>query len=146
MTVAGAFRGIFMGSASGDVYIDNVIVKDVVYTFNSDGGNKNYGVYISNSKLYGWTSFSDVHKEVVFTNCTFGEGNGYAFCRPYNSPTVFENCVFEEGFEFDTSKTSDITFKNCYYGDTLITSENAASLGNGDTTFFYNGLNGITIQ
>ena len=146
VTVAGAFRGIFMGSASGDVYIDNVIVKDVVYTFNSDGGNKNYGVYISNSKLYGWTSFSDVHKEVVFTNCTFGEGNGYAFCRPYNSPTVFENCVFEEGFEFDTSKTSDITFKNCYYGDTLITSENAASLGNGDTTFFYNGLNGITIQ
>ena len=149
VTVNGTFRGIFMAAASGDVYIDNVVIDKVCYTFNSDGGNKNYGVYISNSTLNGWTSFSDVHKEVVFTNCKFGQGTGgykYAFCRPYNSPTVFENCVFEEGFEFDTSKTSDIVFKNCYYGDTLITAENAATLGYGETTFFYNGLNGITIQ
>ncbi len=149
LTVNGAFRGIFMGSATGDVYIDNVIIDKVCYTFNSDGGSKDYGVYISNSTLNGWTSFSDVHKEVVFTNCTFGMGTGsykYAFCRPYNSPTVFENCVFEVGYEFDTSKTSDITFENCYYGDTLITAENAATLGDGETTFFYNGLNEITIK
>ncbi len=145
LTVNSGMRGIFMGSATSDVYIDNVIIDGTVYTFNSDGGNKDYGVYITNSTLNGWTSFSDVHKEVVFTNCTFGEGSGYAFCRPYNA-SVFENCVFEEGFEFDTSKTSDIVFKNCYYGDTLITAENAASLGDGETTFFYNGLNGITIQ
>ena len=145
LTVSGAMRGIFMPGASGDVYIDNVIFKDVIYTFNSDGGNKNYGVYISNSTLNGWTSFSAVHKEVIFTNCSFGEGSGYAFCRPYNA-SVFENCVFEEGFEFDTTQTSEITFINCYYGETLITAENAATLGNGETTFFYNGLNGITIK
>ena len=84
-------------------------------------------------------------KEVVFTDCTFGEGNGYAFCRPYNV-SVFENCVFEEGFEFDTTSASSIVFKNCYYGDTLITAENAATLGNGDTTFFYNGLGNATIE
>ena len=76
----------------------------------------------------------------MFTNCDFGESQGYAFCRPYNA-CVFENCVFEEGFEFDTSKTSDIVFKNCYYGDTLITSENAASLA-----IFYNGVNGLTVK
>lgn len=144
VTVNDSFRGIFMGGATGDVYIDNVVLDKVCYTFNSDGGNKAYGVYISNSTLNGWTSYSDVHKEVVFTNCTFGQGTGgyrYAFCRPYNA-SVFENCVFAEGFEFDTSKTSEITFINCYYGDTLITAENAATL----TTFFCNGTNGVTIR
>jgi len=145
LTVNSGMRGIFMGSATADVYIDNVIIDGTIYTFNSDGGSKDYGVYISNTTLNGWTSHSDVHKEVVYTNCSFGEGSGYAFCRPYGK-TVLENCVFEEGFKFDTSQTSDITFINCYYGDTLITAENAATLGNGETTFFYNGLNGITIQ
>ena len=148
VTINGAFRGIFMSKASGDVYIDNVVLDKVCYTFNTDAGSKEYGVYISNSTLNGWTSYSDVHKEVVFTNCNFGQGTGdyqYAFCRPYNA-SVFENCVFEEGFEFDTSKTSDIVFINCYYGDTLITAENAATLAKGETVFFYNGLNGITIK
>ena len=145
MTVNGSFRGIFMSGANGDVYIDNVTFKNVVYTFNSDSGSKDYGVYISNSTLNGWTSYSNAHKEVVFTDCAFGEGSGYAFCRPYNA-SVFTNCVFAEGFEFDTSKTSEIVFNNCYYGDTLITAENAASLCYGETVFFYNGLNGITIQ
>ena len=148
LTVNGAFRGIFMGGATGDVFIDNVVIDKVCYTFNSDAGNKDYGVYISNSTLNGWTSYSDVHKEVVFTDCTFGQGTGgykYAFCRPYNE-SVFENCVFEEGYEFDTSRTSKLTFINCYYGDTLITAENAASLSSGETTFFCNGLNGITIK
>ena len=145
LTINSGMRGIFMGGATADVYIENVVIDGTIYTFNSDGGNKNYGVYISNSTLNGWTSHSDVHKEVVYTNCNFGEGQGYAFCRPYGK-TVLENCVFEEGFEFDTAKTSDITFINCYYGDTLITADNAATLGNGTTTFFYNGLNGITIK
>ena len=148
LTVSGAMRGIFMGGATGDVFIDNVVIDKVCYTFNSDGGNKDYGVYINNSVLNGWTSYSDVHKEVVFTDCTFGQGTGgykYALCRPYNK-SVFKNCVFEVGYEFDTSRTSKLTFINCYYGDTLITAENAASLSSGETTFFCNGLNGITIK
>ena len=115
ITVKNAFRGIFTSDAcNGDIYLDNVEFKDVVYTFNSDGtpNTREGSVYISNSKLNGWTSFSNTHEIVVFTNCTFGEGSGYAFCRPYNK-TEFNSCVFEEGYSVDTSKTSELTFNNC---------------------------------
>ena len=145
LTVSGAMRGIFMPGANNDVYIDNVTFKNVIYTFNSDAGSKNYGVYISNSTLNGWTSFSNAHKEVVFTNCKFGKGNGYAFCRPYNS-CVFENCEFSTDMEFDTSQVANIVFKNCTYGDVKITAENAASLKTGDVTFFYNGVGSVTFE
>ena len=141
LNITGGFRGIFMPGADADVYIDKVTFNNVVYTFNSDGGNKNYGVYISNSILNGWTSFSEVHKEVVFTNCTFGKGNGYAFCRPYN-PCVFENCEFSTDMEFDTTMQQNIVFKNCTYGAVKITAENAATL----TTFFYNGVGSVSFE
>ena len=126
---AGAMRGIFMGNATADVYIDNVSF-DTVYTFNSDGGSKNYGVYISNSTMNGWTSYSNVHKEVVFTNCEFTEGRGYAFLRAYND-TEFKNCHFDADVKFEVQVVSSAvaTFENCYYGDTLITAENIATLG-----------------
>ena len=125
LTINSAFRGIFMGSATADVYIDNVIIDGTVYTFNSDGGSKDYGVYISNSTLNGWTSHSDVHKEVVYTNCSFGEGNGYAFCRPYG-PTTFKNCAFEAGFEVDA--LGQVTFENCTIGGVALTADNLATL------------------
>ncbi len=125
LTVAGAMRGIFMPSADGDVYIDNVIFKDVVYTFNSDAGNKNYGVYISNCTINGWTSHSDVHKEVVYTNCSFGEGSGYAFCRPYG-PTKFVDCAFEADFAIDARGA--VTFENCTLGGVALTAENLSDL------------------
>jgi len=148
LTINGSFRGIFMSGASGDVFIDNVVLDDVCYTFNSDAGNKEYGVYISNSTLNGWTSFSDVHKEVIFKNCKFGKGTGgyeYAFCRPYNA-CVFENCEFEKGFEFDTRYVGEILFKNCTYGDVKITAENAAELAEGEIIFFYKGVNSATFE
>ena len=125
LTVSSAMRGIFMPGADADVYIDNVIFHNVIYTFNSDGGNKNYGVYISNSTLNGWTSHSDVHKEVVYTNCKFGEGNGYAYCRPYG-PTSFVGCAFEAGFELDA--VGKVTFENCTLGGVALTAENLATL------------------
>ena len=127
--LAGAMRGIFMGSATADVFIDNVSF-DTVYTFNSDGGNKEFGVYISNSTMNGWTSYSNVHKEVVFDNCDFTKGNGYAFLRAYND-TEFKNCRFDAsvGFEVQIMTNAGATFENCYYGDTLITAENIATLG-----------------
>ena len=145
LTVAGSFRGIFTAGQSCDLYIENVTFMNVVYTFHSDGGNKAYGVYVSNSVVNGWTSFSNVYKEVVFTNCTFGKGSGYAFCRPYN-PCVFENCKFSTDMEFDTTKTQEILFKDCTYGDVKITSDNAASLKTGDTTFFYNGVGSVVFE
>lgn len=144
LTVAGAIRGIFMGKAICDLHIDNVTFK-CLYTFNSDGGSKDYGVYISNSQMNGWTSFSNAHKEVVFTNCTFAKGSGYAFVRPYN-PCVFENCEFSTDMEFDVSQQSNIVFRNCTYGGVKITAENATSLKTGDKTFFFNGLGGTTFE
>jgi hypothetical protein len=118
-----------MGSATGDVYIDNVSFN-TIYTFNSDGGSKEYGVYISNSTMNGWTSYSDAHKEVVFDNCKFTEGCGYAFLRAYNN-TEFKNCVFDAsvGFELQVVSGAIATFENCYYGDILITAENIVELG-----------------
>ena len=145
LTVNGAMRGIFMPGANGDVVIDNVTFNNVIYTFNSDDGNKNYGVYISNSTLNGWTSFSNAHKEVVFTNCSFGKGSGYAFCRPYNA-CVFEDCEFSTDMEFDTTQQTNIVFKNCTYGGVKITAENAASLKTGDVTFFYNGVGSVRFE
>lgn len=148
LTIGGAFRGIFTAGTSEDIIIDNVVIDDVCYTFNSDDGNSQYNVIITNSTLNGWTSYSNVHKRVTFENCTFGAGTGgykYAFCRPYNAST-FTNCVFEEGFEFDTTKANDLVFDNCYYGDTLITAENAATLASGDAVLFYNGVGNAQIK
>ena len=125
LTINSGMRGIFMGSATADVYIDNVIINGTIYTFNSDGGDKNYGVYISNSTLNGWTSHSDVHKEVVYTKCSFGEGQGYAFCRPYG-PTKFVGCNFSEGFTVDP--VGAVTFENCTINGVALTDANLATL------------------
>ncbi len=127
VTITAGFRGIFMPGATADVYVDNVVIggNGLVYTFNSDAGNKNYGVYISNSTLNGWTSHSDVHKEVVYTNCSFGEGSGYAFCRPYG-PTSFVGCAFEAGFQVDAR--GKITFENCTLNGEALTSANLSTL------------------
>ena len=125
LTVNGAMRGIFMGSANADVYIDNVKFNNVIYTFNSDGGNKEYGVYLNECTINGWTSHSDVHKEVVYTNCSFGKGNGYAFCRPYG-PTSFVGCDFCEGFEIDA--IGAVSFENCTLNGVAITTENVGTL------------------
>ena len=116
LTVAGAMRGIFTAGQSSDLHIDNVVFKNVVYTFNSDGKMpaKPFGVYISNSTVNGWTSHSDMHSEVVYTNCSFGEGSGYKFCRPYGK-TSFVNCTFCAGYTIDQSQTKDITFDNCTF-------------------------------
>ena len=142
LTVAQGFRGIFMGTASGDVFIENVTFNGPVYTFNSDGGNKNYGVYLSNCTINGWTSHSDVHKEVVYTNCTFGNANGYAFCRPYG-PTTFAGCNFCEGYVIDA--IGEATFDNCTLNSVPVTAENVATLvtSNTQNAKFFNDVTTI---
>lgn len=127
LTVSGAFRGIFMSGATADLYIDNVVFDNVVYTFNSDGGSKDYSVTVTNSTLNGWTSFSNVHKSVSFENCKFGEGSGYAFCRPYQAVT-FSNCEFEAGYTVDISQTQGIVFDNCTVGGVLLSADNIEEL------------------
>ena len=80
--------------------------------------------------MNGWTSHSDVHKEVVYTNCKFGEGNGYAFCRPYGT-TAFVGCAFEAGFQVDA--IGAITFENCTFGGVALTADNLSTLVTSDT-------------
>ncbi|MBQ5669525.1 MAG: hypothetical protein IIV29_02425 [Tidjanibacter sp.] len=114
LTVAGAMRGIFTAGQSADLYIENVEFKNVIYTFNSDGDMpaNPFGVYVSNSTVNGWTSHSDMHTEVVYTNCSFGEGSGYKYGRPYGK-TSYVNCTFCAGYTLDQSKTKELTFTNC---------------------------------
>lgn len=116
LTVAGAMRGIFTAGQSSDLTIDNVVFMNVIYTFNSDGKMpaNPFGVYVSNSTVNGWTSHSDMHSEVVYTDCSFGEGSGYAYCRPYGK-TAFVNCTFSAGYSIDKSKTTELTFTNCTF-------------------------------
>ena len=116
LTVKGAWRGIFTAGQSADLHIDNVEFKNVIYTFNSDGKDldPDYGVYVSNSKVNGWTSHSNMHTEVVYTNCSFGEGSGYKYCRPYGK-TVFVGCTFCAGYTLDKSQTTDITLTDCIF-------------------------------
>ena len=116
LTVAGAMRGIFTAGQSSDLNIENVTFKNVIYTFNSDGKMpaNPFGVYVSNSNVNGWTSHSNMHTEVVYTNCSFGEGSGYKYCRPYGK-TSFVNCTFCAGYTIDKSQTTDITFTNCTF-------------------------------
>ena len=116
LTVAGAMRGIFTAGQKTDLYISNVVFKNVIYTFNSDGKMpaNPFGVYVSNSTVNGWTSHSDMHTEVVYTNCSFGEGSGYKYCRPYGK-TAFVNCTFCPGYTIDQSKCAQITFTDCIF-------------------------------
>ena len=116
LTVAGAMRGIFTAGQSSDLHIENVEFKNVIYTFNSDGKDLNpkFGVYVTNSTVNGWTSHSNMHTEVVYTNCSFGEGSGYKYCRPYGT-TKFVNCTFCAGYTVDKSQTSNITFTDCIW-------------------------------
>lgn len=132
LTVKNAFRGIFTSDAAkGDIYIDNVTFDGVVYTFNSDGtkDTREGNVYVSNSVVNGWTSFSDTHKDVVFTDCKFGEGSGYAFCRPYNAAS-FVGCEFADGFQMDT--LGAVTFENCTIAGEALTADNLATLVTGN--------------
>lgn len=140
LTIAGAMRGVFMPGANGDVVIDNCKFQDVIYTFNSDGGSKDYTVAIKNTELNGWTSFSDAHKAVVFDTCTFAKGNGYAYCRPYQA-TTFKDCSFSDDFAFDCSRVADNTlaFNECTYNGQAITSENAFDLFGDGAKVLVNG-------
>ena len=140
LTIDGAMRGVFMPGANGDVVIDNCIFKNVVYTFNSDAGSKDYAVTIKNSTLNGWTSFSNVHKSVDFVNCSFGEGSGYAYCRPYQA-TTFTGCTFVEGYEFDTSKTAAnaLSFTNCTYAGKEISLKNSGDMFSSKGQVLVNG-------
>ena len=115
LTVTGSFRGIFINHNSDHsekVVLENVTITGTVYTLSCDQG-KYQGIEATNCTFNGWTSFAKTAGEAKFVNCTFGEGSGYKYCRPYSN-TEFVNCTFCPGYTVDTTQAT-VTFTDCIY-------------------------------
>ncbi len=138
ITITGSFRGVFVNHNSDHsetVILENVIIDGTTYTISCDQGSyQNLEAY--NSTFNGWTSYAATIGTVKFVDCSFGEGNGYAFCRPY-AATTFVNCNFEAGFLMDPR--AEVTFENCYLDGVLITAENVDDL-------VYQNLDKVTVK
>jgi hypothetical protein len=127
LTVTGSFRGIFINhnsSHSEPVVLENVIIDGTTYTISCDQGMYQT-LTATNSTFNGWTSFAATLGEATFIDCSFGEGNGYAFCRPY-APTTFVGCDFEAGYKLNPR--ADVTFENCTLNGVALTDANIAEL------------------
>lgn len=127
LTVTGSFRGIFINhnsSHSEPVVLENVIIDGTTYTISCDQG-MNQTLTATGSTFNGWTSFAATLGEATFTDCYFGEGNGYAFCRPY-APTTFVGCEFEAGYKLDPR--AKVTFENCTIDGVALTIDNLSTL------------------
>ncbi|MBQ2999990.1 MAG: hypothetical protein IJD64_05975, partial [Clostridia bacterium] len=127
ITITGSFRGVFVNHNSDHaerVILENVIIDGTTYTISCDQGN-GQGLTATDSTFKGWTSYAATLGDAKFVDCYFGYGNGYSYMRPY-ATTVYEGCTFEEDFTIDPRAA--VTLTNCYYGETLITAENVASL------------------
>ena len=137
LTIDAGFRGIFVNHNSTNcskVYLDNVIIDGPVYTISCDQGTNN-GLEAKNSTFNGWTSYAKTIGDVLFTNCKFGEGAGYAYCRPY-APTTFVNCDFEADYTLDPRAA--VKFVNCRIDGVQITTENVGTL--------VTNVNNVTIE
>ena len=114
LTVAQGFRGIFVNhnsSYSETVVLDNVTIHGPTYTISCDQG-MNQNLVATNCTINGWTSYAKTVGEATFTNCSFGKGAGYQFCRPY-APTEFVGCTFSVGYSIDTTRTTVTFDDNC---------------------------------
>lgn len=139
LTIIQCARGIGSGSSGNyelkeDLIIDNVTVDESLYALNVGVGN-GYKMKISNSKLYGWTSYDGL-SSAEFTDCTFGLNNaedpGYAnyggYLQLYND-TTFTNCKFETNFHISAGEVvGTVTLDNCTYNGEKVTAENFAEL------------------
>lgn len=127
ITVTGSFRGIFINHNSSHkekVVLENVIIDGTTYTISCDQGT-NEGLEAKDCTFNGWTSYAKTLGNAKFTDCKFGEGNGYAYCRPY-APTEFIGCEFEEGYKMDPRAA--VTFKDCTIGGVALTADNLSTL------------------
>ena len=127
LTVTGSFRGIFINhnsTYSAKVVLENVTIDGTIYTISCDKGTNN-GLEATNCTFNGWTSYAATLGATKFVGCSFGEGQGNAFCRPY-ATTEFVNCAFEAGYELDPCAT--VTFENCTIGGVALTKDNLATL------------------
>lgn len=127
LNVTGGMRGIFVNHNSTNnskVILENVTIDGTVYTISCDQGT-NQGLEAYNSTFNGWTSYAATIGAVKFDGCSFGEGKGYAFCRPY-AATEFVNCDFAAGYEIEAAAA--ITFENCTIDGVALTAANLATL------------------
>lgn len=127
LTINSGFRGIFINhnsSVTGPVILENVVIDGPTYTISCDQGSNN-GLTATNCVFNGWTSYAGTLGDVTFTDCSFGEGSGYAFCRPY-APTTFVGCDFEAGYRLDARAA--VTFENCTIDGAPLTSVNLSTL------------------
>lgn len=122
-TLQNSRNAIYAGSYNGGtVKINNCSIIAQIYAINGSGMDK---IEVTDSKLYGWTSFNSTNAdaEALFRNCFFGAGddtgkNGLvAALRPYFNAVV-EGCTFTEAFT---------KFTEAYY------EENGLSLGTANT-------------
>ena len=115
LTVTGSFRGIFINHTSDHsekVVLENVTIggNGTVYTISCDQGLYQ-GIEATNCTFNGWTSFAKTAGEAKFVNCSFGEGSGYKYCRPYSN-TEFVGCTFCPGYAVDETRAT-VTFTDC---------------------------------
>ncbi|MBQ4116367.1 MAG: hypothetical protein IJD37_03215 [Clostridia bacterium] len=124
ITVAKGFRGIFIKNGTEKVVLENVIIDGPTYTVSCDSAGKQ-GLEAYNSTFNGWTSYAATIGTAKFVDCSFGEGAGYAYCRPY-APTEFVGCDFSEGYAIDARAV--VTFENCTINGQPLTAENLSTL------------------
>ena len=124
LTVAKGFRGIFIKKGTEKVVLENVVVDGPTYTISCDSAGKQ-GIEAYNSTFNGWTSYAGTIGTAKFVGCSFGEGAGYNFSRPY-APTEYVNCNFAEGHAIDARAA--VTFKNCTFNGVALTADNLATL------------------
>ena len=129
--ISGGFRGIFLGSQSGSVVVDNCDI-DAVYPINVDGGG-DFTVTVTNSKLHGWTSYAQITK-ATFTDTEFSMGaSGYDVVAAYTD-TTFTNCTFDSNFEVYAQVAGfNFVFDNCTKDGTPVTADNFKTLFPGDS-------------
>ena len=127
INVTGGMRGIFINHNSTNnskVILENVTIDGTVYTISCDQGT-NQGLEAYNSTFNGWTSYAATIGAVKFDGCSFGKGQGYAYCRPY-AATEFVNCDFAAGYEIDP--VAAVRFENCTFAGVALTDANLAEL------------------
>lgn len=147
LTVTNAGYAIGSTATTEDVYIDNVTTDYVTYAINGNGNGSN-SVYVTNSTINGWCSYSNINL-FSFENCKLAKGNSYDGYLVVYGDTTFTDCTFDgftmgaryqDGAVVAAGKT--VSFTNCSYvtdnGTVKVTADNFKSLfmAEGDETDF----------
>ena len=142
LTIASGMRGVFTAGQTEDIILENVTIDGPIYTISADGAS---GVkwIIKNSTLNGWTSYASGFEVVSFENCTFGEGAGYAYMRPY-ADTTYIGCDFTDDYSVDAR--ADVKMTDCTIDGTPMTAEDVAELLGGSAqanigSVYYDSIN-----